>query len=359
MSIRFSVAVAAVAVLISAFLTMPALAGSICRDGTYSQSEGRGTCSGHGGVAVSGVADPAGSSTGVPASPASPATPAPVVTPVPASTDAAAPSLPAPGSGSICRDGTYSRSVGRGTCSGHGGVAVSGVADPASASPASPVSPAPVASPAPATAATPAPIDVAPISAPAAATGSFAVMVESIAVAVPTITSPTGAAYDRSSFKLWVTVDGCSTREMVLIAEAVGGTRTGCSMNGATWLSRYDGVQTSNPGSFDIDHMVPLKEAWLSGAAAWSSDRRTAYANDIGWSQSLVAVSARSNRQKSDRDPAKWMPDSTPFVCAYTQSWVGVKYRWGLSMDAAERAKVDAVLAGCTADFVALPDRVG
>jgi len=353
MSIRFSVAVAAVAVLISVFLTSPALAGSICRDGTYSQSEGRGTCSGHGGVAVSGVADPAGSSQGAPAAPV---TPAPVVTPVPASTEAAAPSSPAPGLGSICRDGTFSRSVGRGTCSGHGGVAVSGVADPASASP---VSPAPGASPAPATAATPAPIDAAPSLAPAAATGSFAVMVASIAVAAPTSTSPTGAAYDRSSFKLWVTVDGCSTREMVLIAEAVGGTRTGCSMIGATWLSRYDGVQTSNPGSFDIDHMVPLKEAWLSGAAAWSSDRRTAYANDIGWSQSLIAVSARSNRQKSDRDPAKWMPDSASFVCAYTQSWVGVKYRWGLSMDAAERAKVDAVLAGCTADFVALPDRVG
>jgi hypothetical protein len=36
-------------------LTTPADAGSICNDGTYSYSEGRGTCSHHGGVSVSGV----------------------------------------------------------------------------------------------------------------------------------------------------------------------------------------------------------------------------------------------------------------------------------------------------------------
>lgn len=35
--------------------TTSSYAGSICNDGTYSYSEGRGTCSWHGGVAVSGV----------------------------------------------------------------------------------------------------------------------------------------------------------------------------------------------------------------------------------------------------------------------------------------------------------------
>jgi hypothetical protein len=42
--------------ILSFFLiTTSADAGSICNDGTYSYSEGRGTCSWHGGVAVSGV----------------------------------------------------------------------------------------------------------------------------------------------------------------------------------------------------------------------------------------------------------------------------------------------------------------
>ncbi len=295
--------------------------------------------------------------------------------------------------GSICRDGTWSRSEGRGTCSSHGGVAISGVPDPATSaspqvsatpSPASAVVPsptptaAPAASPASSTAPTPSPsvsvsatpvpsptTPVIPVQVPAVplpalpVASSFAELAASIAVAKPTVDSPAGLAYKRSYFTLWTTQDGCSTRELVLIAEAVGGTRSGCSMTGATWLSAYDGVSTSNPGSFDIDHMVPLKEAWLSGAAGWSPARRTAFANDIGWDQSLIAVSARANRQKSDRDPARWMPASSGYACAYIEVWVGVKFRWDLSMDPAERAVVDSVLAGCPADFVPLPSKAG
>ncbi|CAB5000179.1 unannotated protein [freshwater metagenome] len=36
-----------------------------------------------------------------------------------------------------------------------------------------------------------------------------------------------------------------------------------------------------------------------------------------------------------------------------------MKYRWGFSMDLAEKATVDSVLAGCPADLVVLADRVG
>ena len=256
--------------------------------------------------------------------------------------------------GSTCRDGTWSRSEGRGTCSSHGGVAVSGVPDPAGST---------SAVPAPVTPATPEPVPSVPIpsastpSVPATGITSFASLAAAVAVADPTNTSPTGFAYKRSFFKLWTTQDGCSTREVVLIAEAVGGTRAGCSMVGATWLSPYDGVTTSNAGSFDIDHMVPLKEAWLSGAAAWTPERRTAYANDLGWAQSLIAVSARSNRQKSDRDPARWMPHSAGYACTYVEVWVGVKFRWDLSMDPAEKTVVDSILAGCPADLVPLPSK--
>ena len=253
-------------------------------------------------------------------------------------------------SGSTCRDGTWSPSEGRGTCSRHGGVAVSGVPDPNSPVVTAPV---PVPVPIPVPSSEPAPTGAA--SAPGSS--SFAGLAASIAVSEPTVMSPAGLAYKRSYFKLWTTQDGCSTRELVLIAEAFGGTRSGCSMSGASWLSAYDGVSTSNPGSFDIDHMVPLKEAWLSGAAAWSPARRTAFANDIGWDQSLIAVSARSNRQKSDRDPARWMPDSAGYACAYIEVWVGVKFRWDLSMDQVERAAVDSVLAGCPADVVQLPSK--
>jgi hypothetical protein len=46
-------------------------------------------------------------------------------------------------------------------------------------------------------------------------------------------------------------------------------------------------------------------------------------------------------------------------MCTYMEVWVGVKFRWGLAMDPAEKSTVDSDLAGCPADLVPLPERVG
>ena len=42
--------------------------------------------------------------------------------------------------------------------------------------------------------------------------------------------------------------------------------------DGATWTAASD---------VDIDHMVPLSEAWASGASAWTTAQRQAFANDL------------------------------------------------------------------------------
>ena len=95
--------------------------------------------------------------------------------------------------------------------------------------------------------------------------------------------------------------------------------------------------------------MVALKEAWDSGAAGWTADRRQSYANDLGDPRSLRAVSASSNLSKSDRDPSDWLPPATGFRCTYATEWVAVKVRWRLSVDATERSTLQALLAGCPA----------
>jgi hypothetical protein len=176
-----------------------------------------------------------------------------------------------------------------------------------------------------------------------------------IKTAKPKKTSRTGTPYTRTAFRLWITQAGCTTRQQVLIAEAIGGTRTGCDVAGATWRSPYDGLETADPSTFDIDHVVPLKEAWVSGASNWTPARRTAYANDLGYADSLIAVSAASNRSKADRDPAHWMPPDPAEACPYVAAWVAVKWRWNLTMDAAEKTKVDTVLAGCGGLTTPLP----
>ena len=157
--------------------------------------------------------------------------------------------------------------------------------------------------------------------------------------------------YDRDLFRHWIDADrdGCDTRREVLIAESTTPVQvgTGCSIIGGTWFSVYDGVTTTDASSFDIDHMIPLKEAWDSGAHAWTSDRRQAFANDLALAESLIAVSASSNRSKSDRDPAEWMPTRAASHCTYVVSWITVKKAWNLSVDQAEFRKLEQVLATC------------
>lgn len=157
--------------------------------------------------------------------------------------------------------------------------------------------------------------------------------------------------YDRDLFRHWIDADrdGCDTRREVLIAESTTPVQvgTGCSIVGGTWFSAYDGVTTTDASTFDIDHMIPLKEAWDSGAHAWTNDRRQAFANDLALAESLIAVSASSNRSKSDRDPAEWMPTRTAYHCTYVVSWITVKKAWDLSVDEAEHRKLQQVLATC------------
>ena len=155
--------------------------------------------------------------------------------------------------------------------------------------------------------------------------------------------------YSRDLFKLWVDADGdgCDTREEVLIAEAedaptVG---SGCALSGGRWYSYYDGVSQTAAGDLDIDHMVPLAEAWDSGAGDWTADRREAYANDLGAPATLVAVTASLNRSKGDQDVAEWLPPIN--ACRYIKDWVIAKIRWGLSQDSGEKAALADIAGGC------------
>ncbi|MGW1539746.1 HNH endonuclease family protein [Streptomyces sp. NPDC002309] len=159
--------------------------------------------------------------------------------------------------------------------------------------------------------------------------------------------------YTRSSFRHWNSgndpADGCHTRNEVLISEAVEQPEVapGCRLAGGTWFSYYDATVVTGPSGLDIDHMVPLAEAWDSGASAWTAQRRELYANDQGAEASLVAVTARSNRSKADQDPTDWMPPATGAHCRYVTEWVGTKLRWNLAVDDAEVAALQETAAGC------------
>ncbi|MFE6885860.1 HNH endonuclease family protein [Streptomyces sp. NPDC057702] len=157
--------------------------------------------------------------------------------------------------------------------------------------------------------------------------------------------------YERSAFRHWVDADGdgCTTRSEVLLAESVGPlTTTGrCKITGGRWVSYYDRVEVTDPRKLDIDHLVPLAEAWDSGASRWSAARRQAYANDLTADRSLVAVTARTNRSKADQDPTTWMPPAAQARCTYIEDWTATKTRWDLKVDADEKNKLVKEAATC------------
>ncbi|MEU7033008.1 HNH endonuclease family protein [Streptomyces sp. NPDC046237] len=147
------------------------------------------------------------------------------------------------------------------------------------------------------------------------------------------------AGYKVSAFRHWNAgldpADGCDTRGEVLLEEAVDApkTGTGCVLTGGRWTSYYDGQTVTDPAALRVDHVVPLNEAWESGASAWTAARRENYANDQGSPGTLVAVTARSQKDKAGRDPAGWVPSASTQYCRYVAEWVGTKLRWGLSAD--------------------------
>lgn len=189
----------------------------------------------------------------------------------------------------------------------------------------------------------------------AASTPAHAAETLSLAEAVTRLPVATESreGYDRDAFRHWNTgddpADGCSTRNEVLIDEAVEPPAVGprCRLSGGRWWSYYDQVWVTAASGLDIDHMVPLAESWDSGASAWTPQRREAYANDQGAEASLVAVTARSNRSKADQDPAQWMPPAAEVHCRYITEWVGTKLRWSLTADETEVATLREAASDC------------
>ncbi|MGY4766131.1 HNH endonuclease family protein [Kribbella sp. CWNU-51] len=156
------------------------------------------------------------------------------------------------------------------------------------------------------------------------------------------------SGYSRDLFPHWITQSGtCDTREQVLKRDGTGVTvNSSCQPTAGSWYSVYDATWVESSSSVDIDHIVPLAEAWKSGANAWTTARRQQFANDLSIAQ-LIAVSASSNRSKGDSDPASWKPTNTSVHCIYAREWIWVKYTYGLSLQSAEKAALQQMLGTC------------
>ncbi|MFC6157484.1 HNH endonuclease family protein [Kribbella sp. NPDC058693] len=163
---------------------------------------------------------------------------------------------------------------------------------------------------------------------------------------VKTEGSTTG--YSRDKFPHWITQSGsCDTREEVLKRDGTGvKVDSSCQPTAGSWYSVYDKTTFTDSSDVDIDHIVPLAEAWKSGASGWTQAKRQEFANNLTISQ-LIAVSASSNRSKGDRDPSEWQPTNTAVHCIYARYWIWVKYTYNLSLQSAEKTALQQMLGTC------------
>ncbi|MEU8758687.1 DUF1524 domain-containing protein [Streptomyces sp. NPDC048659] len=154
--------------------------------------------------------------------------------------------------------------------------------------------------------------------------------------------------YSRDRFPHWAEQGAnCNTRETVLARDGADVRRDAqCKAVSGTWTSVYDGKTFTKASGLDIDHTVPLANAWRSGAAKWTQEKRKAFANDLTHPQ-LLAVSAVSNRSKGDQGPDEWQPPARSYWCAYARSWTEVKSVYGLTVTPQEKATLGRMLDTC------------
>jgi hypothetical protein len=155
--------------------------------------------------------------------------------------------------------------------------------------------------------------------------------------------------YDRALFEHWRDIDGdgCDSRDQVLKRDSISLPQVdpvNCNVIAGDWVSPYDGAKWTNPSDIDIDHVIALKEAWDSGAWAWSAAQRKAFANDTSDSRTLLAVTDSVNQSKSDKDPSNCLPPLQSYTCTYLGNWIAVKVRWSLSMDSSEFGRIKNLL---------------
>lgn len=145
-----------------------------------------------------------------------------------------------------------------------------------------------------------------------------------------------GGEYNRDDWGGWIDEDGdgLNTRHEVLAEESlIKPIVSNNKVVSGKWFDKYTGKYFTNPSDLDIDHLVPLKNAYISGASNWSKKKKNRYYNYLKYDNHLIAVSKSANRNKSDKSPVKWLPPNKDYQCEYVREWFKIKTAWGLTIE--------------------------
>jgi hypothetical protein len=146
--------------------------------------------------------------------------------------------------------------------------------------------------------------------------------------------------------------NGCGTRNDVLREQLTGvvfAEGSVCVVVAGTLHDPYTGTaipfRKADASAVQVDHLYPLARAFDMGAADWTQDRRTAFANDT--ELELLAVDGDANQAKGDSGPAEWLPADPSGTCEYVRRYIRVAAAYRLAITAAEHDVMSRTIAGC------------
>lgn len=166
--------------------------------------------------------------------------------------------------------------------------------------------------------------------------------------ALPSGEADTSVPYNRKDYKHWIAIQGaCDTRETALVRDGsdVVTDPSTCKVTSGSWVDPYSGETFTDAKKMDIDHLIPLQYAHQHGGASWDAAKKQAYANDLD--TVLLTVSARENRSKGAAGPGEYMPPLKSYRCEYSQRWVAVSEKYGLTVGKADRQALNSGLSSC------------
>ena len=137
----------------------------------------------------------------------------------------------------------------------------------------------------------------------------------------------------------------CDVRDAALIRDGRGEVvQSGCYVARGRWFDPYTGHTYYRPSDIDIDHVVPLAEAWRTGARSWSAAKRERFANVR---MDVLSVEDNANASKGDRAPEAWKPPRRAYWCTYSRKWINIKYYWHLTATGTEKTTLKQMLSTC------------
>jgi hypothetical protein len=169
----------------------------------------------------------------------------------------------------------------------------------------------------------------------------------------------TMAGYSREEFPHWSDAqefgwklpggtpdpESCDARDAALIRDGDGErVEEYCDVVSGRWFDPYGGQTYTDPADIDVDHVVPLANAWRSGASSWGTAKRESFANAP---RDLLSVDDGLNQSKGDKGPEAWKPPRKAYWCTYSKRWISIKNHWDLSVTSAEKAALKQMLSRC------------